>query len=181
LSDATPLSEAQQSELVRDTLNGVLAFVVPGPDPYSIAQGASTPEPGGVDAAVLDKLIQTLDLSAPFLPQFSAQVAGILNNVAQAVNPAASGPFPSPFARLSFREKVAVLQIMDATEPLKFLAGVLPAIVAYLCYSDASRFDPSTQSLPIGWTISNYSGMAHGRDDFRGYFEGRHSVDGKDS
>ena len=33
-------------DLVVDTFNGLVAFVVPGPDAYSVAQGESTTEPG---------------------------------------------------------------------------------------------------------------------------------------
>ena len=166
------------ADTVRDTLNGLLAFVVPGPDTYSVAQGASDAEPGGVDAGVMEVLIKTLDLSAPFLPHFSDMVAGILNDIAQKVNPTAVGSLASPFSRLSFPEKVAVFQVMDGTDSLKSLAGILPAFVAYLCYSDAAAFDPATRGLngkPVGWTISNYAGSADGRDEFRGYFEGRSS------
>jgi hypothetical protein len=166
----------EETDIVRDTLNGLLAFVVPGPDAYSVAQGSSDDAPGGVEAGVMEVLIRTLDLSAPFLPHFSATVAGILNDLAQKVNPSAAGSLSSPFSRLSFAEKVAAFQIMDGTESLKSLAGVLPAFVAYLCYSDAGVFDPTTRALtgkPVGWVISNYTGTADGRAEFRGYFAGR--------
>jgi hypothetical protein len=168
--------EAAQStipDLVHDTFNGLLAFVVPGPDEYSLSQGVSTAEPGGIDANGANVLIATLDESMPFAPQFSATVATVLNGLAQAVNPSAAGPFSSPFARLSFAEKAAVFQIMDATESLKPLAGVLPALVAAFSYSEAGVFDPATRSLtgpPIGWQISDYQGVADGRDEFFGYF-----------
>ena len=161
-------------DVVRDTLNGLLAFVVPGPDAYSVAQGSSDDAPGGVEAGVMEVLIRTLDLSAPFLPHFSVTVAGLLNDLAQKVNPSAAGSLSSPFSRLSFAEKVAV--IMDGTDLLKSLAGVLPAFVAYLCYSDAGVFDPTTGGLtgkPVGWTISNYTGTADGREECSGYFAGR--------
>src|ERR1700757_5102833 len=75
-------AKAATPDLVHDTLNSLLAFIVPGPDAYSQAQGATSTTPGGVDANVIEVLIETLDLSAPFLPQFSAVVAGILNNLA---------------------------------------------------------------------------------------------------
>jgi hypothetical protein len=77
-----------EPDLVHDTFNGLLAFVVPGWDAYSASQGVSTAEAGGVDAGVADVLIATLDESTPFVPQFSATVATLLNGLAQVVNAA---------------------------------------------------------------------------------------------
>ena len=50
-------AQAASIGLVHDTLNGLLAFVVPGPDLYSVGQGVSTAGPGGVDAEVTEVLI----------------------------------------------------------------------------------------------------------------------------
>jgi len=172
-------AEVVTADLLHDTFNGLLAFIVPGPDDYSVAQGVSTVEPGGVDIGVTDILIATLDETTPFLPQFSATVAGILNSIALVVNPSPPGTFLSPFACLSFAEKAAVFQIMDGTESLKPLAGVLPPFVAFFCYSEAAVFDPVTRSLtgdPIAWHLSNYQGVADGRNELLGYFENRRRV-----
>src|SRR5439155_6401154 len=128
-------------DLVHDTLNGLSAFVEPGPDAYSAAQGVSTTETGAIAALVTEIFIPVLDGSVPFVPNFSAVVAGILNQLALAVNPSPVGPFNSPFANLSFNEKVVVFQIMDATDSLKPLAGVLLAFAAYICYSEARGAD----------------------------------------
>ena len=162
-----------EEDLVRDTLSGFVAFVVPGPDEYSVAQGVSTSEPGGLDAHTTDFLIAALNLSASFVPSFASQVAGILNEIASQINPGASGPFPSAFARLSFAEKATVLSVMEGLEPLKPLAGVLPAVVAFIAYSEAPVFDPVARTVagePIGWSLSRYDGVADGRNDFHGYF-----------
>jgi hypothetical protein len=167
-------AHAQELDVVRDTYNGLLAFVVPGSDLYSRAQGVSTPERGGVDAGAAESLIETIDRSTPLIPQFSAQVAALLNGVAAAVNPAATGPFASPFARLPFAHKAAVFQFMDASDAYRVLSGVLPAFVAFFVYSEAGTFDTVTRSLtgkPLGWTLSNYQGVADGRDEFRGYLK----------
>jgi hypothetical protein len=169
-------AQTASTDLVHDTFNGLLAFVVPGPDEYSVSQGVSTAEPGGVAAGGADVLIVTLDQSTPFLPQFSSTVVAVLNGLAQIVNPSTAGAFISPFARLAFAEKVAVFQIMDATESLKPLAALLPALTAAFSYSEAGVFDPATRSLtgaPIGWQISTYQGIADGRDEFLGYFDKR--------
>lgn len=166
-------AHAATPDLLHDTFNGLLAFVVPGSDPYSIAQGVSTVDPGGVDANVTDLLIGALDESTPFIPGFSAMVATVLNQFALAVNPAAGGAFASPFSRLAFAEKVVVFQLMDATESLQLLAGLLPLFVAFLAYSEVGAFDPATRQLtaqPLGWTMSNYRGVSDGRDELLGYF-----------
>jgi hypothetical protein len=172
-------AQAATPDLLHDTFNGLLAFIVPGPDVYSQAQNVTSPTLGGVDANVAEVLIETLDLSIPFLSQFSATVAALLNNLAQLVNPSANNPFGSPFANLKYAEKVVVLQIMDSTDALKALGGVLPLLVAALCFSDAGTFDPATRSItgtPVGWTISNYSGVSDGRDEFQGYFDNERSA-----
>ena len=174
-------AKAATVDLVRDTFNGLIAFVVPGPDQYSVAQGVSTTAAGGIDTQILEALLQSIDESAPYLPTFSAVAAGILNQFAEAVHPNVSGPFSSPFACLSFAEKAAVFQFMDATPSLAAFSGVLPAIVGFLCYSDAGSFDPVTRTLtstPLAWSLSNYSGTADGRAELRGYWLGRTHTDG---
>lgn len=170
-------AEASQPDLVHDSINGLFAFVVPGSDPYSIAQDMTTTEPGGVASGAVDQFIATLDATAPFILTFSDMVARVLNGLAHEVNPAAAGAFISPFACLSFTEKAAVFRIMDATESLALLGGVLPAFVAYFCYSESGVFDPATRTLteqPLGWQLSHYTGVADGRDELLGYFDGRH-------
>jgi hypothetical protein len=172
---------AAESGPVHETFNGLLAFVVPGPesDPYSKHQGVSTDEPGGVDAGVTDVLIASMDQAVPFLPNFSVQVAGTLNGAAKIVNPSASGPFSAPFANLSFPEKVAVFQGLEGDPASRPLAGVLPQFVAFLVYSEAGVFDPNTRTLtglPLGWELSNYEGVADGRNEFKGYYQNRRKV-----
>ena len=170
---------AAEPDLVHDTFNGLLAFIVPGSDRYSEHQGVSTAEPGGVDAGITDVLIASMDQAVPFRPNFSVELAGILNGVAQAVNPSASGPFSAPFANLSFPEKVAVVQVLEGDPASRPLAGVLPQFVAFLVYSEAGVFDPNTRTLtgkPLGWELSHYEGVADGRDEFKGYYQDRRKV-----
>lgn len=173
---ATAPVAAAGDPIVLDTLDGLLAFVVPGPDAHSVAQGMTSPTIGGVGLGVAAMLGATIDQATPFVPHFSATVAATLNALASIVNPTAQPSFASPFARLSFAEKAAVFQIMDGNEALKLLGGVLPPFVAFFCYSEAAAFDPATRKLtgqPVAWQLSGYQGVADGRDEFRGYF-GRH-------
>jgi hypothetical protein len=93
-----------------------------------------------------------------------------------AVNPALAGPFASPFANLSFNEKVLVFQYLDANPASKPLAALLPAFAAYICYSEAMVLDRTTHTIngqPVGWTLSNYEGATDGFDELQGYFENR--------
>jgi hypothetical protein len=137
---------AATPDLVHDTFDGLVAFIVPGPDAYSLHQGVSAFEPGGIAANVTDLLIATLDQSAPFVPHFAATVAAILNSVARQVNPQAPAVFPSPFARLAFPQKVRVFAAMDSFDPLKPLSGILPALVAVLADAEAGVFGPATRA-----------------------------------
>jgi heme-degrading monooxygenase HmoA len=170
-----------ETDIVRDTLNALIAFVVPGSDAYSVSQGESTPEPGGCDAGILDTLIKTINATQPPTPRGPSAVSaltGALNQIALKINPSPQSPFLSPFARLSMAEKAAVFQTIEADPQIRALAGVLVPI-AFLVYSEAGVFDPRKRiirSWPLGWTLSNYEGVADGRDDFKGYYQNRQSV-----
>ncbi|HEX8052088.1 MAG TPA: hypothetical protein VF517_03785 [Thermoleophilaceae bacterium] len=179
-------AQAQTADLSRDTLNGLVAFVVPGPDPYSVAQGQSTPEPGAIDAGATDQLIELLDrfvgVPAGTLPA-SRAVSEVLNGYAAQVNPAAAGgAFPSHFARLSFDHKVEVFRRFESeTEgsALRFLSGILIGAVGFLAYNEGAVMDRGTRTLtstPVGWTLSKYDGVAEGRPELRGYWKGRRKV-----
>ena len=78
--------DASSADLLHDTYNGLLAFVVPGRDDYSQHQGVATTEPGGVESGAVDALIATIDESTPYVPGFSVQIAGLLNYIALAIN-----------------------------------------------------------------------------------------------
>jgi hypothetical protein len=179
---------AQEPDLVRDTLNGLVAWVWPGDDPYSVAQGDSEPGPGAVAADTTSLLIESLDnfLPQPHIPgltedetmPLSGAIANLLNTVALTVNPVATGgQFPSPFARLSRAEKAEVFRFLEedsglpdadlpqpfsrASGNFEFVAGILPGFVAFLAFTEWHAFDPATRSLttrPVGWDHSGYQG-----------------------
>jgi hypothetical protein len=69
-------------QLARDTLNGFVAFSLPGQDAYSRAQGTPRGEPGGIEAGGTDFLIQNLDRFLPLpdtivRPAAAALVTGL--------------------------------------------------------------------------------------------------------
>ena len=166
---------AQEPNLVRDTLNGLVAFIWPGDDEYSVAQEDSTNGPGAIAADTTTILIQSLDefLPAPDGPAplttdetvpLSGAIANLLNAVAATVNPAAAGgPFPSHFSRLTLQEKAQVFKTLetdngipdnDLPEPLtaatgnfRFVAGILPGFVAFLAFGEWHTYDPDIRTL----------------------------------
>jgi hypothetical protein len=173
-------AQAATPDVTRETLNGVAVFYAPGPDPYSLQQGESTPEPGGIETGAGEGLYQGLNFANPFVPTLADVVADLLNSTALAVNPGISGPFQSPFANLSFAHKAAVFGALEGNPAAAGIAGVLPLIVGFLTYSETAVFDPATRTLvdrPIGWDLANYSGVSDGHDEFRGYFKNRRQAD----
>lgn len=185
---------AQSTDLTTDTLNGLLAFLAPGNDAYSKQQDQSTNHPGGVGSNTVSTFIYDLDRFVPAsvfgaegetLPS-SGAVAAALNAYAAQVNPAATGDFLSPFARLSFADKAEVFKQLEAdlesdgTE-VAFVAGILPGFATFVTFSEAGVFDSATGELtgrPVGWTLTNYAGPADGWPEFRGYYHHRRKVKG---
>jgi hypothetical protein len=185
-------ARAQTPDLTHDTLSGLVAFVSPGDDAYSVAQGERAGGPGGIAAGAVEALINGLDHYVPAetfggsatIPA-SGGVATLLNSYAERVNPLPlHGTFPSPFARLSFAEKAKVFEMWE-TDPtqqgseLRFVAGILPGFATFLSYSEVGVRDNARHRLtgrPVGWDIARYSGVAEGRDELRGYYHGHRSA-----
>ena len=75
--------------LAIDTISGLVAFVVPGPDAYSRAQGVTHPREGGVAAGGQDALLELFDRFVPFPDSFvQALAAGLATGTSDAPMPA---------------------------------------------------------------------------------------------
>ncbi len=177
---------AASPNAVVQTMNGLVAFIVPGRDRYSRAQGTKSRTPGGIEAGTTPVLIRTLDRFLPGLLPLSATAATILNEFATQVDPASrQGTFASPFANLSFAKKARVFQAIEGLQAesagsIRFLAGNLPDLVAFLAYSEAGVYDAKrrrVRSRPVGWRLTRYAGVAEGRKEFKGYWQGRKAAD----
>jgi hypothetical protein len=168
--------------VVEETMNGLVAFVLPGRDRYSVAQGARSVKAGGTEAGAARVLIETLDRFLPSNPPLSATAATVLNEVAASVRGTSRrGKFSSAFANLSFAEKARVFETIEGSEAgsFRFLFGNLPDLVAFLAYSEAGVFDRRRGRLrrrPLGWSLTRYGGVADGHAEFRGYFGGRRAA-----
>ena len=192
-------AEAQTLDVIRDTFNGLVAFVVPGPDEYSVAQGESSKTPGGIDAGGPQTVIELFDGYVPLastgvnLPA-SGAVALLLNEAALLVNPGSvGGPFISTFSNLSFDDKIAAMRLLDeqtgaigsvelgeiGAGELLFVSGILIGAAAFfsMVEGNAAGSEPGTLVRePVSWQITNYDGIAEGRRQFKGYYQGRRRV-----
>jgi hypothetical protein len=167
-------AQAAPDALVLETLDGVVAYVVPGDDRYSTAQGVSRAQAGGVAARGGEGLRATLAVAGPGTVE--ATVA-VLNGLARAVDPgvdarAATLGFSAPFAALPFAAKTEVFARLSrsAEDAFRRLGAILPAIAAFVSYSE---YGVVGDAQPVGWQLTGYEGVADGRDELRGYYGGR--------
>jgi hypothetical protein len=179
--------------ITRHTIEGLLAFIVPGNDAYSRRQGVTTGRPGGVGSGAAPFLERTYDEALPLplvgngldisLPG-SILVTTLLDSQALAVNPlAAVGPFLSPFANLAYDHKVEVMRRLEEETPLfdgtivRFLVNTVPTLAGFEVYSEAPVLDRTVQPRritrrPVGWDLSSYPGVSDGWDELLGYYRG---------
>jgi hypothetical protein len=137
-------------ELSRDTLSGLAAFVVPGPDPYSVAQGVSTAEDGALAARTPDFLMAALDRFFPvpdeaLRPAVQALATG-LGDVPLALPPGLLGVPVATVARLD--EALAPVLAGDDTVPLSFL-------ISLMLNQLATMADPTSLAGPFPSPFAN--------------------------
>jgi hypothetical protein len=128
LADLAPVFDA----LSKDTINGLVAFVVPGPDAYSVAQGVHDTAPGGLAADGSAFMLNALDNffpvpQEPLLLLVQALMTGISANL-----PAIKLP---PILKELADELDKVLQVLlagETTVPLSLLVALLLNFVATL-------------------------------------------------
>lgn len=137
-------------QLARDTISGLVAFVVPGPDPYSVQQGVTTVEPGGLDAGATDFMLTSLDDFFPlqdqlFGPLAQALATGLTDGAARAGVPLA---LPGPLTGVlddvvdTLDAALAPLLTTDDTAPLS-------VVIALLLNTIATWVDPASLAGPF--------------------------------
>ncbi|WP_018654903.1 hypothetical protein [Actinomadura flavalba] len=109
-----------------DTMSGLAAFVMPGPDAYSRAQGTPRREPGGIEARTPEFLVDALDR---YLPVPDLPAASLARGLLAAV-PGDAGAGGTPLLR------------SDASVPLS-------PVVALLLNVQALRVAPWTVAGPF--------------------------------
>lgn len=193
LTDANPLSVSQLApifdELATDTINGLVAFVVPGPDAYSLSQGVSDSAPGGIDASGTAFMLNALDNFYP-VPQEPLRL--LVQSLTTGIN-ANLPPIPGLPPLLGLAEQLdaalAVLLAGQGAVPLSLMVALLlnflatlvqPAAVNGAFVSPFSRltFAEKTQCFALlEGQASNVAGMIDSnlpepaKDSLSGLFE----------
>ena len=129
-----PLLRQILAEMTRDTFNGLAVFIAPGPDPYSVAQGAPHPAPGGIEARTPEFLITLFDEVVTLPDDLARAMAGGLAGGLAGV------PFPNPDdlpdappgTVRSVAEAVQIILTGPDLPPLSQLVGLLLNLVATL-------------------------------------------------
>ncbi len=134
-----------------DTYRGLAAWVVPGSDPYSRAQGEISSTPGGVEAGAGEFLLYGLDRYVPASDE-------LLRPVAHALITGLSGTAPAPLPPVPLEAFGAVddelqrLLAGDRTVPITLL-------VALLLNSLAVQVNPAALVGPF--PASPYANLTH--------------------
>jgi hypothetical protein len=109
------------AELARDTINGLSAFVVPGNDAYSVAQGVSVNGPGAIAARTPDFLLSSADFFVPLPDGFARSVVSAMRTGSERFPvPASLFGVPLTLARQIDDEIVSLLH-NDDTVPLSLV------------------------------------------------------------
>jgi hypothetical protein len=116
-------------QLAQDTIAGLLVMALPGPDPYSRAQGVTDTKPGAIEAKAHLLVLEALDDFVP-LPDTYAQALA-----ASFANGVSDGPLPAgafaQFARDLEQQAVTLDQVLrafmtsDGTLPLSLLIAMM--------------------------------------------------------
>ena len=134
-----------------DTYRGLAAWVVPGPDAYSRAQGQTSPTPGGVQAGAGEFLLHGLDRYVPASDELLRPIGhALLTGTAET----APGPLPPvPLEALgALDDELQTLLASDRTIPITLL-------VAMLLNSLAVQVDPGALAGPF--PASPYANLTH--------------------
>ena len=126
--------------LARNTMGGLVAFVVPGPDPFSQQQGVTSPLPGAIAANGQDFMIKSLDNFLP-LPQEAIRplIAALATGTSdQPQLPPLLGPILGPLLDLSAPIDAALAPILQGQG-----AAPLSLPIAMLLNAVATSVDPS--------------------------------------
>lgn len=135
LDSGVPLLQA----LAHDTIAGVIAFVVPGDDPYSRAQGVVADDLGGVQAKGPEFLMDALDQFFPFPDSYLQALAASMITGSSDLPVPLLGELTGSLNELTSEVDQALLALFenDQTVPLSLVFAMVINLAASAVRPDA--------------------------------------------
>jgi hypothetical protein len=139
---AGPLMKA----LATDTTRGLVVFAVPGPDPYSQAQGETSPTPGAIEAKADGLVLEALDYFVP-MPDSYAQALAAAFRTGVSDQPLPASALDALGIQLeqgaaTLDRALQTLLASDAAIPLSLL-------IALMLNYEASSVNPAAMAGPF--------------------------------
>jgi hypothetical protein len=123
LGTAVDVLQPALQRLVEDTIRGFVVFVVPGSDPYSVAQGETSDTPGALDAKADQFLMDGLDGLLPFPDGMLEAVAAAL---ARGIAEQGEDPSALPAHEVGrLDEALQAVLVNDQAVPITLVIGLL--------------------------------------------------------
>ena len=142
-------------QVARDTISGLVVFAVPGSDPYSRAQGVTSPTPGAIDARAEQLVLVALDNFVPFPVQLTRPLAAALaTGTSDLLLPAAMSPLTSNLEQAAARFDKSLEIVLDNDE-----AVPISALVSLLLNFVATSVDPTAILGPF--PASPFANLRH--------------------
>jgi hypothetical protein len=130
-------------QLATDTVRGLVVFAVPGPDPYSKAQGESSTTPGAIEAKADALVLEALDFFLP-LPDSYAQALA-----AAFATGVSDQPLPAGFLeQLGLQIEQQAVTLDGALQQLMQSDGAMPLslLIALTLNYEASAVNPAAMA-----------------------------------
>lgn len=118
------------ADLARDTMNGLTAFVLPGSDAYSTAQGTPVRAPGAQDARAGDFLMHALDDFVPFPDEVAQPLTAALTDGLASTGVKLPGPDVLPGPAKTLDDALKTLLHNNAALPLSLPVAALLNLMA---------------------------------------------------
>ena len=145
-ADQLKVAAAIMRQLAYDTFAGLVSFSVPGNDPYSQAQGVTSPTPGGVDARAHELLMESADYFLPLADNYAQAMAAAF------VNGVSDQPIPAEFlAELGLALEQGAVTLDEALTSLLGNDGTVPLslLFALTLNFEATAVNPASVFGPF--------------------------------
>lgn len=144
--DLTAAASTVMKALATDTVRGLVVFAVPGPDPYSQAQGETSSTPGAIEAKADGLVLEALDFFVPMPDSYSQALAAAFTTGVS------DQPLPvQVLADLGIQLEQGAATLDQALQQLLGNEAAIPLslLIALTLNFEASQVDPASVAGPF--------------------------------